>query len=1478
MSAHRQELQAAIRELTNQLRRDPWNREAKARMADLEARLQELEHDERRAVACDAAALDWLRGLRDAAQLLAELRPDPASGQPKRPGRPLPGRRRLSNAIAQRILRAVRDRRRRISTLSQLREVEGVDAGVLADLRNTGCERLGRPEPDPKPDPKPEPDPKPASTLGVGRIGVWLPVRLETRFDTSPDRIRLRVIPDEPWFARHDPDPSDAELEALRTYLRAGMRGAPRQQLAWASFTHRHGGGRAVWLTRTFGELFDEHGDIPDGRRPTTQSDEPRFPQLSGFPSHLQVWIARAGGAPEVAGTMTVDVERLVTDLPLPLAQGDGSELEARPRWWESWDEAVAGGLATTLYLDGPLDDIDVLYVIGLDGGEPAELFGDHRDAGRLGLIGAGTPTATVDGVPAAGRVPDADAWAEVRDTAPTDAQRRVSQALTGDADALGRLPGGDGADARPLVAALWPALWGHALRDVWGLGAGVDEAGAWAAELLAPEGPFPTLRIGAQPYGLLPVTALSAWKPAPGDPQVERAIVPAVHRLREVWAAAADDAGNVEGADARRLLQLLGRSPVSPEYVHWRALPLEVRLLARLGRGAGADYRQLLEQWDANNPLAAELGLRPHRRYGAAGRRSRLRLPLVLADGVPPDHLAKALGWLVGLARSGPKALGHTDALLSGLASQPFGRTADSLLIRLAVRSLQLALADVARDHTGDRSPGLDPVGVSVGSADAIARLTGSLPPQALGADTDAVRAFERVVDGITDLALVEIDVLERLLRATLDGASHRIDPWIVGVATRRLRTTLDAPARLGGGSRALRLGAYGWVERPGPRLDRPDETDLLLAPSDAQASTAAILRDRALHDPEPDRWQLHVDSASARTAARLADAVRGGIHLAEALGAEVERAVGDRADIDVLRAAFPLRTEHGGRRLCDGEAVLDAAEPSLGISVPTGAFTALRTAMAAYGDLLVAEGVSNLVDGHPEAAAAAMDAAAGLARPPDLEVLRTRREGQTVRSSCVVVLPDEPAPELSGDARRDSELSPGTVADAAVARWLTTQLGAALDWRWTLDVTKRANDGDTAEVAVTDVRLDELGLSPVDALALPLHDLERLVSTEALDRLGAGAPPAGEASTVELVGRDGSGRYSRGVALLGALGVAPGDPSDVTDEQDRATDATATELRARLMVVRKVADALRARLEHVAEVDDEDGARDALRAATRWGIAPARAERDDRLAPLAGRAGRRLADRLAEAPAADLGADDLADALVQLASGTGHLAVLARLRRDELPMLFADTGEVGDEWQPTLAAVREPMARLDAVQLVESVRADPPLRPWTNHPGDVWQTRAVEREASDPHRLVVAYAPTTVALGTEADDGRPVEDTGPVTRIIRDHDTIAIGLVDRWSETIPGTHHAAAAAFEFDAPASRAPQAILLAVPPVVGQPLSMAAAVTILAETRDLIRARMAGSAELRHVAGLLPTSLLPARGPAAVSLTPTRGDET
>jgi hypothetical protein len=87
---------------------------------------------------------------------------------------------------------------------------------------------------------------------------------------------------------------------------------------------------------------------------------------------------------------------------------------------------------------------------------------------------------------------------------------------------------------------------------------------------------------------------------------------------------------------------------------------------------------------------------------------------------------------------------------------------------------------------------------------------------------------------------------------------------------------------------------------------------------------------------------------------------------------------------------------------------------------------------------------------------------------------------------------------------------------------------------------------------------------------------------------------------------------------------------------------------------------------------------------------------------------------------------------------------------------------------------------------------------------------------------------------------------------------------------ETIPDREQDSAVAFRHDLPAARAPQAVLLAVPPDVDQPLSPGTLVDIVSETRQLARARVADPAQLGPATGILHLAAVSSVGRSGVQL--------
>ena len=617
--------------------------------AKLAAALRGLDLDRSEAKRCIDEMLSWLDAATDADAILRAIRKYPlhrrvvAGGGLGRITLP-----RLAVADARKVAAAILAERAslggRFETVEQVAAIPEVDEVALAQLIVVGCS-LGQLRP-----------PGPI-------VGVLLPLRIETRFTapvgpTTHWTMRLRVVPDAPSLDRHHDVPTDVELDALETmWVNADADLTTELGKAqWRRLANQVGAARAAWLARTFPAQVSQGAITID--RPAVTRDDLGTSRIAGLPPTIEVWMARGGAAPTRVATLTVDHQRLALDFPDPSTN--------ETRWWTSFQEAVSVGLGAEIDLgQARPDDIDVLYAIGIGDVDPATVFADHRDAGVLGVLPASSPTNSVAGDPAADLARDPETWRTLLVSPPPQpGTEAVSAALTGKPGTLAPLPGGerdDGDVNASMVAALWPVLWGHALKDVWGLGGDVFAVGEWAARNLIPEGPLPAVRIGDQPYGLLPATSLRRWVAQPGDPAIESRLVPVVGDVRRGWADAAEAAGTSIGADTERLLDLVGRVPLSRAYA-WRwMLPLESVSAITWGVDGGVAWPDLVSWWDdARSPSApARSSARPPVRHArvAAGSRSparRARQPASRhevggrdhADRVVPSQPVRIRGW----------------------------------------------------------------------------------------------------------------------------------------------------------------------------------------------------------------------------------------------------------------------------------------------------------------------------------------------------------------------------------------------------------------------------------------------------------------------------------------------------------------------------------------------------------------------------------------------------------------------------------------------------------------------------------------------------------------------------------------------------------------------------------------------------------------------------------------------------------------
>ncbi len=853
-----------------------------------------------------------------------------------------------------------------------------------------------------------------AAAIAPAEVPVaLLPVGVETRF--SGNTLLIRIIPDHIHVEDHEPELSDAEVEAGRTFWRAVWRGGiaepaatEAERAAWAGLAGAIGSSRrAAWVAD---QTAPTGGARPAAAVPPDQAlPEPPFadpPRKSGAWSQpatartlpdrfvaiayrrsgtggTATWteIARAQGGP-VDDAVQLGFDPAAAP---PAVDDTGPALPEGMCWMIDAAAAEKAGLLIRLGLPANTNAIDRLVVLGVLGSlDPAasaarlaELLAGHHYTDGLALLPIGTPTNN-SAAEASGLAKTDDPLASfaVERRTPTPADGTDGALL---ARALG-VPAGtfrgvahsndaEQAASGRFNALIWPAAMGYWFDSLVQPGlsdAVIADIRTHAVQMVRGRGPLPPVRVGRQPYGVLPVTSLANWHPAHEPPGVVHLV--GLMRLAYPWwlDGVARTPVVRAGADPDHgVLDALGQLPVSRS--------AGVRSMV----GANVCYipNGLLVGDDAATSMAGEanrqrwlallgfraLGLQGFPYLGqlvaAADPVPLLRLPYTVDDRLPPDQQAAAWQAIVAYLTA---LRGRRTSDFK--AEDPRGLT--SLLSLLARRSVMLERLRVGlRDSVGvvagqfvephlriDSaavvSAALIPttatlrIGQTLSTAGAalaanVQQPNGAVRPMAeyldqqlvLASAIDDVRnaAYSDTLAAAEFAATLSPDRAALLLGEAVDVASHRFDAWVTSLATRRL-SDLRAATPTG-----VTLGAYGAVEdlarrparppvtappqgAPTPLVGDPDGAGYIHAPSLTQAATGAVLRAghlaHAARDPNAAALAIDLSSARVRAALGLLDGVREGQSLGALLGYQAERELHERGAhtaVEVVRRLAP-------------------------------------------------------------------------------------------------------------------------------------------------------------------------------------------------------------------------------------------------------------------------------------------------------------------------------------------------------------------------------------------------------------------------------------------------------------------------------------------------------------------------------------------------------------------------------------------
>ena len=394
-----------------------------------------------------------------------------------------------------------------------------------------------------------------------------LPVRLETRFSESERVLKVRVYPD------------DIHVNSHRTLMTEQERQDGEQALGqkngWQQLARLYGVGRARWIWHILTTDSELTSDLISNRFQSLPSQWIAHLRYKENNKLQEIWHDfERPVRPSLPLTFSdADPETLVEDL--WTTRSNPTEPQGI-RWMFDFEEAVQVGMASRIPIEkliqvfGSFKDIviDRLVVFGvqhtaaadpkdlaLDSGDQlASLLAAHSYTGGLSFVPQGTPSNNTENAEsgyrtdAIGSPPSLDDAAV--QTLGEQSNGPVLLRSLGMRPDLARnlfdIPYADEPeqfDAQQMNAALWRPTWGYFLqqqilsperaRDDADAVDLLHSARAHFVKYVRGRGPIPAIRVGNQPYGILPTTSLAAWQ---GQDPLEEKLVALLQQLFPIW------------------------------------------------------------------------------------------------------------------------------------------------------------------------------------------------------------------------------------------------------------------------------------------------------------------------------------------------------------------------------------------------------------------------------------------------------------------------------------------------------------------------------------------------------------------------------------------------------------------------------------------------------------------------------------------------------------------------------------------------------------------------------------------------------------------------------------------------------------------------------------------------------------------------------------------------------------------------------
>jgi hypothetical protein len=724
-------------------------------------------------------------------------------------------------------------------------------------------------------------------------------------------------------IAAEAPLPDEAAVaQYWRSYWLADGDNA-KQQAALSALKAAVGDARAAEILKSFAPFNLMDAPAPPLKRsdvtvsvavvifppdpPTNLRSWSQAPQVRQFPDRFVV-LGFQNGAQTIAAIGNPVTLPLYTGPDPSVSESEGihpdpatGDLFIPPelKWMVDFETAAAAGMALTIELTPAqaAAGFDRLFVIGLqlatpeaDGPAALQQLLAHHQASRSGFefLRQGARAHNSTGAPSAyTKDDDADTSFNDRKGRPlftwsTDANAKAdgqwfAEFLRLDPSFVATVHGSGGNDqkqARALQRALWPATLGYWMNTLFTPASGkaslfsdivIDETHWFVSQFVSGRGALPAIRIGGQPYGILPTTAFSRirWYEAPviaESPSLRflKGLYGILRRLDADWDRMRHNVsaiGTTSGDPHQILLDVVAQHPSSVEWYSRTAESLAQLYNTFNFWGFGRNWYQIFLQLNLQAQAAsllAELGYRGADLPDILNHFFLISNPQIqtIIDDVPlseakpirayTDDNRNYIQWLIDAASQSLDTL----RMESGFTED---KSPEALLYLYLRHALMLGYYDATYRFHRDlnildanallsmrlESPFIhvaDAQGTSESRFAALykteTRITGS--PSTLVSDyirskiglVDQTSQLSDQLDALKVLKDASTAQLERLFAEHIDICSYRYDAWLLGLVNHHIAAQRSSQQGEEGSPAGLYLGGYAWVEnlRPTP------------------------------------------------------------------------------------------------------------------------------------------------------------------------------------------------------------------------------------------------------------------------------------------------------------------------------------------------------------------------------------------------------------------------------------------------------------------------------------------------------------------------------------------------------------------------------------------------------------------------------------------------------------------------------------